>query len=93
MLLLLYILLNCVTNERSAQISNLGRLRKLDVLDLHSNAIQDMEGLDSLQDLRVLNLAGNCLRYVRTVASSATLPAEEFRRSRVACSWHPHAAV
>lgn len=48
------------------QISNLDRLRKLDVLDLHSNVIQEMEGLGSLQDLRVLNLAGNCLRYGRT---------------------------
>lgn len=50
------------TNRRSTQISNLDHLRKLDVLDLHSNAIQHMEGLSSLQDLRVLNLAGNCLR-------------------------------
>lgn len=39
-------------------------LRKLDVLDLHSNAIQAMEGLESLQELRVLNLAGNRIRYV-----------------------------
>ncbi len=46
----------------SVQISNLGSLRKLDVLDLHSNSIQGMEGLDSLQDLRVLNLAGNHIR-------------------------------
>lgn len=48
------------------QISNLGSLRKLDVLDLHSNSIQGMEGLASLQDLRVLNLAGNQIRYVHT---------------------------
>jgi len=47
----------------AVQISNLGSLRKLDVLDLHSNSIQGMEGLDSLQDLRVLNLAGNHIRY------------------------------
>lgn len=46
----------------SGQITNLETLWKLDVLDLHSNIIRDMEGLDSLQELRVLNLAGNRVR-------------------------------
>lgn len=48
----------------SEQISNLDSLRKLDVLDLHSNAIRSMDGLDNLQHLRVLNIAGNHLRYM-----------------------------
>ena len=39
-------------------LSNLTQLRKLDVLDLHSNEIKVIEGLDNLADLRVLNLAG-----------------------------------
>ena len=41
-------------------LSNLGQLRKLDVLDLHSNEIKVIEGLENLADLRVLNLAGDC---------------------------------
>ncbi|CAB1097233.1 unnamed protein product [Ectocarpus sp. CCAP 1310/34] len=48
-----------VGKNKIQKISNLCSLRKLDVLDLHSNSIQTMGGLDGLQDLRVLNLAGN----------------------------------
>ena len=44
--------------NRIKAISNLSTLRKLDVLDLHSNEITVIEGLDTLSDLRVLNLAG-----------------------------------
>ena len=39
-------------------ISNLSIMKKLDVLDLHSNEISEIQGLDSLRELRVLNLAG-----------------------------------
>ena len=41
------------------EISNLKYLKKLDVLDLHSNEITEIQGLESLTELRVLNLAGN----------------------------------
>ena len=44
-------------------LSNLTQLRKLDVLDLHSNEIKVIEGLDNLADLRVLNLAGTYVLY------------------------------
>ncbi len=37
-----------VGKNRITQISNLQALRKLDVLDLHSNEIEDVQGLDSL---------------------------------------------
>ena len=53
----------CPAHISCPQISNLESLRKLDVLDLHSNDIRDMEGFDALQELRVLNLAGNKLRF------------------------------
>ena len=42
-----------------SEISNLNYLKKLDVLDLHSNGISSVQGLESLTELRVLNLAGN----------------------------------
>lgn len=42
-----------------SEISNLNYLKKLDVLDLHSNEITEIQGLESLTELRVLNLAGN----------------------------------
>ena len=45
--------------NRISQISNLTQLRKLDVLDLHSNEITEIKGLESQTELRVLNLAGN----------------------------------
>lgn len=45
--------------NRISQISNLTQLRKLDVLDLHSNEIMEIKGLESQTELRVLNLAGN----------------------------------
>jgi Leucine-rich repeat (LRR) protein len=45
--------------NRITSISNLTSLRKLDVLDLHSNDIKVTDGLEGLNDLRVLNLAGN----------------------------------
>lgn len=48
---------------RYRKISNLESLRKLDVLDLHSNTIREIGGLATLQHLRVLNLAGNRIRY------------------------------
>lgn len=44
--------------NRISQISNLGHLKKLDVLDLHSNGITEIKGLESQTELRVLNLAG-----------------------------------
>ena len=42
-----------------SEIINLNYLKKLDVLDLHSNKISEIQGLESLTELRVLNLAGN----------------------------------
>ena len=41
------------------EISSLNYSKKLDVLDLHSNEITEIQGLESLTELRVLNLAGN----------------------------------
>ena len=41
--------------NRITAISNLSQLRKLDVLDLHSNDTR-IQGLSGLTDLRVLNL-------------------------------------
>jgi leucine-rich repeat-containing protein 49 len=41
------------------KIRNLHMLVKLDVLDLHSNKIARIEGLENLRELRVLNLANN----------------------------------
>ena len=48
-------------------LSNLTQLRKLDVLDLHSNEIKVIEGLDNLADLRVLNLAGTYFCHSRVL--------------------------
>eukprot|EP01034_Spumella_vulgaris_P025829 gene25829-32325_t len=58
-------------------ISNLTALRKLDVLDLHSNEIRAIEGLEGLSDLRVLNLAELNLRrnHIDCVTGLNKLPA------------------
>ena len=71
--------------NRISRISNLQHMRKLDVLDLHSNDIHtvglifimhtqpshrtfcQIEHLESLVALRVLNLAGNQIRYASRI--------------------------
>ena len=55
--------------NRISQISNLTQLRKLDVLDLHSNEITEIKGLESQTELRVLNLAGNKHQIIILYAS------------------------
>ena len=49
--------------NRISHISNLGHLKKLDVLDLHSNGITEIQGLENLGELRVLNLAGKSIFF------------------------------
>ena len=69
--------------NRITAISNLTQLRKLDVLDLHSNAITKIDGLNGLSDLRVLNLAGNKIEMVRNLSSLQSLTELNLRRNSI----------
>ena len=42
-------------------------LTKLEVLDLHSNKIQKIEGIGKLPNLRILNLANNLLTKIENL--------------------------
>jgi Leucine-rich repeat (LRR) protein len=53
------------------------------VLDLHSNEITAIQGLDGLQDLRVLNLAGNCIRTVHNISMLSSLTELNLRRNNI----------
>jgi len=52
--------------------------------------IHVVEGLQHLCDLRVLNLAGNCIEHVRNLSGLTSLVELNLRRNRIqtAVSWH-----
>eukprot|EP00644_Phytophthora_capsici_P005855 jgi/Phyca11/525196/estExt2_fgenesh1_pm.C_PHYCAscaffold_20150 len=69
--------------NRLRTIENLECLTKLDVLDLHSNAIEQMENLNELKELRVLNLGGNMISTVENVDKLLLLTELNLRRNRI----------
>jgi leucine-rich repeat-containing protein 49 len=69
--------------NRISTISNLSKLTKLDVLDLHSNEITEINHLQGLSDLRVLNLAGNLITLVQNMSGLQSLTELNLRRNNI----------
>jgi leucine-rich repeat-containing protein 49 len=67
-----------------SKIEGLDNLKRLDVLDLHSNSIQVIENIGHLlPDLRVLNLAGNKIRQVEGLEGLPCLTEVNLRRNLI----------
>lgn len=69
--------------NRISNISNLTQLKKLDVLDLHSNCISEITGLHTLTELRVLNLAGNKISTIQNMSKLVSLTELNLRRNLI----------
>jgi hypothetical protein len=69
---------------------NLSKNRHLDVLDLHSNEISeiDPEAFTALTDLRVLNLAGNALTKVDYIKKMPSLTEVNLRKNAITAVFH-----
>jgi Leucine-rich repeat (LRR) protein len=65
------------------ELNYLNHLKKLDVLDLHSNQIKEIKtsSLEGLNDLRVLNLAGNMISLVHNLLTLNSLTELNLRRN------------
>lgn len=60
-------------------------MTKIEVLDLHGNQLTHINGLNSLSELKVLNLAGNQIRFVGTTDFSSLVSLQELnlRRNKI----------
>jgi hypothetical protein len=69
--------------NRLQRIENLEALKKLDVLDLHSNELERMENLNELTELRVLNLGSNRIKCLEGIDKLHLLTEVNLRRNSI----------
>ena len=65
----------------------------LEVLDLHSNLMETMDGISTLVSLRVLNLSGNRIRHLSNIENLSALAELNLGRNFIASLMPPEEAA